>query len=388
MSKILNEKRNVSIRVSEAMGMISPLIHIGQFKKDASQVLDEFHMNIDKKISDTPEDVAHDLNTNVETATELMEVCSPNKLECPREKNFHRWEDVKLIPTDSGLDTVKAWIKLNKTRNLEKKTIILKSKYTEYDCNLENQLSSKPAKNKDDKIKCPETVITIGVNFPRSYRTYKHTTVDYRVLGSQKLTELRDIIPCAIDQQPVGKFTDNPDHPRDIKCKDLYKAGFFFIENTFYNDHRYETQNDISKIIFDWVEANGAEMPSDCKCLNMEDYTFDDLDLCLGSPYLYMHQGNCEHVIIFKDIRLLHSDDCQSRSNYPLSISRAKFKSFICKVCNFFVATWLTRNDELSDEDPSFFCDACFRMLHYNKDGSKAADFVAYPFVNREELAY
>ena len=36
----------------------------------------------------------------------------------------------------------------------------------------------------------------------------------------------------------------------------------------------------------------------------MEDVVFDDLKIKLGYPYLYCHQGNCEHLLIFTDLRL------------------------------------------------------------------------------------
>ncbi len=35
----------------------------------------------------------------------------------------------------------------------------------------------------------------------------------------------------------------------------------------------------------------------------MEDTCFYHLTVKLGHPYLYMHQGDCEHVITFTDIR-------------------------------------------------------------------------------------
>lgn len=36
---------------------------------------------------------------------------------------------------------------------------------------------------------------------------------------------------------------------------------------------------------------------------SMEETTFFDLDLELGKSYLYMHQGDCEHIFIISDIR-------------------------------------------------------------------------------------
>lgn len=47
----------------------------------------------------------------------------------------------------------------------------------------------------------------------------------------------------------------------------------------------------------------------------------------------------------------------------------------------------MTRDDELADEDPSYFCDDCFKMLHY-VNGKKAANFVAFPFISVNTLEY
>ena len=35
----------------------------------------------------------------------------------------------------------------------------------------------------------------------------------------------------------------------------------------------------------------------------MEDTKFEELKIRLGYPYYYCHQGNCEHLMIFDDMR-------------------------------------------------------------------------------------
>lgn len=375
---------------ADLSGVMSPLIHVGQFKLDAAQVVNDYHMDVSREMSNDPDVIAKDLNTDATIAKELMEVCSPARLTCPRDDEICDWEDLKEVPLDTGLDTIRNWLHLNKAR-LENKlpTNILKSKYTEYDCNVENGWIGVPAKDESDRIRCPESVITVAVNFPRTSRRFKHSAINFRVLGSQNLTELRDTIPCTLDQQPIGKYTEDPFLPQDIVCKDLFKAGHFFIENTFYHDHRVESSvNDLSKPILAHAKENDIEIPENVREVNMEDFTFDDLNLCLGCPYLYVHQGNCEHIMIFKDIRLLHPMDCMSRSSYPIAMSRSRTKSEACKVCDHLHAKWMTTNDELSDQNPSFFCDPCFKMLHYNKDGTRACNFEAFPYVPREALLY
>ena len=60
------------------------------------------------------------------------------------------------------------------------------------------------------------------------------------------------------------------------------------------------------RVIIDW-----AKDPQRKKCpglglftsKRMEDVVFEDLKVKLGYPYLYCHQGNCEHLLIFTDLR-------------------------------------------------------------------------------------
>ena len=60
------------------------------------------------------------------------------------------------------------------------------------------------------------------------------------------------------------------------------------------------------RVIIDW-----AKDPQRRKCpglglftsKRMEDVVFEDLKVKLGYPYLYCHQGNCEHLLIFTDLR-------------------------------------------------------------------------------------
>uniref|UniRef100_H2YME4 snRNA-activating protein complex subunit 3 n=1 Tax=Ciona savignyi TaxID=51511 RepID=H2YME4_CIOSA len=225
-----------------------------------------------------------------------------------------------------------------------------------------------------------EVILNVSVSFPRDARRFKKCNVQFLVLGSQKLTELRDKIPCVLDEQPVGNFTENIDHPKDITLKDICPSSFFFIENTFFNDFRSPTHLNLAHIVRDWAKNNETKIPENTQIAKMEDCTFNDLKIRLGCPYRFLHQGDCEHLIIFTDIRIFNTSDCRSRSAYPVAISRANFKTTSCKVCSYFSAKYLTRFDSLTEDDPSFFCEACFKLLHFDKHGNKLGDFIAYPY--------
>ena len=44
---------------------------------------------------------------------------------------------------------------------------------------------------------------------------------------------------------------------------------------------------------------------------------------------------------------------------------------------------WITVNDQFAPSVPCLFCDKCFRMLHYDAEGNKLGDFLAYPYVDQ-----
>lgn len=51
----------------------------------------------------------------------------------------------------------------------------------------------------------------------------------------------------------------------------------------------------------EWAESHNFPPFSQAK---MEDTRFVDLKVKVGFPYLYCHQGDCEHLVIITDIRL------------------------------------------------------------------------------------
>nr|CAB3266425.1 snRNA-activating protein complex subunit 3-like [Phallusia mammillata] len=382
---LIGQQREL-ITLAEEHGYISPLVHIGQFESDCKLLLSEEDMDPTKKEEFSVENLSKAMKVDEETVEELEQVCSPSSLYCARESEVINWDSSELIPKNTGLVTLEHWRK--SAYHPEKgKPVLLRSKYNEIDCELRARLETIKVKSPEDQVSYPNVVLTVCVNFSKNIRDYKNCSVDFYALGSQKLTKLRDKIPCDFDLQPIGHFTDNPNHPTDIKLKDVCPSSFFLIENTFFNDTRPPCI-ELSKNILKWAKENETSVPENCNELSMGDCTFNDLKLRLGYPYLYCHQGNCEHLVVFKDIRLLNSSDCQSRSAYPIAVSRAKFRTFPCKLCNLYLPKWVTRNDSLSTDDPTFFCDNCFKKLHYDRQGNKIGDFIAFPHVNICTLEY
>lgn len=56
------------------------------------------------------------------------------------------------------------------------------------------------------------------------------------------------------------------------------------------------------RVIIEWSTKGDRGLGS-FKNAKMEATTFEDLTLRLGQPYLYQHQGSCEHLMVISDIR-------------------------------------------------------------------------------------
>ncbi|XP_041075219.1 snRNA-activating protein complex subunit 3 isoform X2 [Polyodon spathula] len=235
----------------------------------------------------------------------------------------------------------------------------------------------------EDQVEEGEIILTMNILYPIISHQYKESKPlqTIQVLGSQKLTQLRDALCCVSDLQISGEFSNTPDLAVEHVSKDHFKSAYFYFEGVIYNDMRYPECKDLSKTILEWVESRerGYDRFQTAK---MEDTTFNDLRIKIGYPYLYCHQGDCEHVVIITDIRIIHQDDCLDKTAYPLLRKKHWILSRKCAVCKMYIARWVTNDDCFAPADPCYFCDLCFRMLHYDSDGNKLGEFLAYPYVD------
>lgn len=76
----------------------------------------------------------------------------------------------------------------------------------------------------------------------------------------------------------------------------------FYINKEFFIDKRWGTEpvHDYSTEVQKWMSSKNID-PGNVK--SMHETVLKDLPLRLGYPYLYMHQGKCEHLITFTDAR-------------------------------------------------------------------------------------
>ncbi|XP_024523354.1 snRNA-activating protein complex subunit isoform X2 [Selaginella moellendorffii] len=187
------------------------------------------------------------------------------------------------------------------------------------------------------------------------------------VLGRQSLCEFRDQLHCLTDELARKKRVASP-------------SGYLLIEDVFYNDMRHPDAVDYSENIISWIAKQDdarqtrrsrsklSKLPS-FKKANMAETHFRDLNFKLGSKYLYCHQGDCKHVFVIRDMRLIHEDDARSPSTYPVLRFLPRLRYRKCSICSVYRARKIVRDDKLAPSNPCFFCDSCYYSLHYSSEG-------------------
>lgn len=229
------------------------------------------------------------------------------------------------------------------------------------------QASNIPRDKNNRPIRTPiasdEVIIKVALFHPE--RSIK--TQEFLILANQKLTDLRDHLYCLSDHILHGRET---------------RSGYFFIENRFYVDMRNENNIDYSKQIIEWINnekhknylkniggVRSTQKPIPQESIKMEDTTFYDLQLRLNERYLYCHQGNCMHYIVFTEMRLVNDNDNDNALSYPIRVFQGKVRRRKCIVCEIYPAQWVTYKDKYTADEPSFFCDTCYRQFHYSSEG-------------------
>ncbi|CAH1760466.1 2097_t:CDS:2 [Entrophospora sp. SA101] len=153
---------------------------------------------------------------------------------------------------------------------------------------------------------------------------------EYLVLGSQPLSILRDVFYCIRDfYKPENNIGGNLNVSLNNEER-KNPSSYFFIEDVFYNDLRELDAIDYSK-----HQEPGLALYHSAR---MEKTLFRDLSIKLNKPYLFLHQDDCQHAVVFRDIRVV------------------------------------AINDFLAGETPSYFCEVCYDLFHYDENNKLLYD--------------
>lgn len=105
----------------------------------------------------------------------------------------------------------------------------------------------------------------------------------------------------------------------------------------------------------------------------------------LGYPYVYQHQGDCEHILVFSDVRLLQQTDPKSTAAYPYYQSVSRYISQMCMICGLCTARWICVDCERLPHNRVFLCHDCLVSYNYI-DGKKIGNFKVYPYFDRSTI--
>ncbi|XP_012275156.1 snRNA-activating protein complex subunit 3 isoform X2 [Orussus abietinus] len=315
------------------------------------------------------------VNLKEEQFSILAQYCSVDHLTVPDEiprcsdsRNMRRKEvyDFKTVPEGTQLQTL-----LNLKRRLRgKQKVVRNSRFRNEilvrydDVKRIGQLA----------IPGQDIIVYIRIYNPFFHRNH-YTNFDQlsrkslncviAILGSQTLTQLRDKITCSSD---------------GIICTDV-SAGpkgcsMLLAKGTFFNDFRAPGNKDYSQVIREWGETRNLG-PFDTA--SMESTRIDSISTRFGYPWVYQHQGSCEHLIVFSDARLISSKDDLAISCYPRIHKIKQRLTRYCMMCGVFAVQWFTTEHSRLPHNPCFFCDTCFKSYNYI-NGEKVGTFKAYPY--------
>ncbi|XP_036356075.1 snRNA-activating protein complex subunit 3-like [Octopus sinensis] len=179
---------------------------------------------------------------------------------------------------------------------------------------------------------------------------------EYVVLGHQYLSNLRDAIRCPRDLEIAGDLSSR------VELEVNHNRASEWARNFTGN-------------------CKWREKLSKSGVYKMEGTQFSDLTVQLGYPYVYMHQGNCQHVVVFSDVRLPFWLDF---GKYPLRIGKSKRLKMACQCCKMFVARWITTQNNLCPHDPCYLCQSCYSLLCFDESGNKIGNFVTHYYAESD----
>eukprot|EP01117_Protostelium_nocturnum_P020269 TRINITY_DN9035_c0_g1_i1.p1 TRINITY_DN9035_c0_g1~~TRINITY_DN9035_c0_g1_i1.p1 ORF type:complete len:346 (+),score=58.12 TRINITY_DN9035_c0_g1_i1:159-1196(+) len=341
------EEHNI---IYEGQPIVSGLFNVKQFQSSFSK--DLLDMEEDEELAQFPLDLSVDELIIISKQQKIQEEI---KRELERREKDDRYDQSEQMRkrAETHLISMRVYF----TEEIRKQ-----NKEINY---LASALQVSDSNNSLDKVKDDEVILSVAIYHP----TKHYKLQEFLVLGSQPLSALKDRIYCLSDN-----FYSLLDR----------KSGYFFIENTFYNDLRSPDAIDYSQKIIQWVnEEERFTQPGlgIYSSKSMDHTLFRDLDIRIGTQYFYIHQGDCTHIISFTDLRMIHGLDNFSRSSYPLQTFQNKIRKKRCCICDIYPAKRMTLNDKVAPENPSFFCDNCFQPLHYSCDNQLLfGDFEVYPY--------
>lgn len=201
--------------------------------------------------------------------------------------------------------------------------------------------------------------------------------------GHHTLLDLKNAFSCPADFAFSEDFSEKKPTIEDF-AKNKWPSSMFFIHDTFY----IEPQNrpgweDPSITIRNWAQKRNYLGPMNVA--SMVDKKLGDLMCRLGQPYVYIHQGVCEHLVVFNDLFL--RDESHENIVFPRRLVERNFRRIACDICKEASAQWMIVDHEnLLPNSPAYLCSSCYKEFCFDVHGNKVCQFKAVPYCDRKDI--
>ncbi|CAH8465661.1 unnamed protein product [Schistosoma mattheei] len=353
----------------EIVSIDSPKFRIGDLRKQFISCLPDEHKILkENEASDLLTSEFKKIVTDSSILKQLENDCSLENLYVDREYTTLE-EILKIIPSRKDEKQLKTLTHLLKeTEGLNSRTSVLTAMQRNprplVDMSYRNSVDESPEATEV----IPDVFVTVLVYRPFSLPNIdpcaqsRQLVITQRLvlLSKQNLTVLREAIKCSQDKVWLGDCSEALDNPElRVSADKIYPSSYFFIEGTFYDDLRKTNSKSLGEEVIQWAKSKKElKTYGPFTSLPMESVTLANLVICIGKPYFFVHQGNCEHMIIFSDIRLVDRDSCQTESLFPMLTGRCNVRVMHCFVCRRLASRWIvTECGTILPVDPCPICD-------------------------------
>lgn len=218
----------------------------------------------------------------------------------------------------------------------------------------------------------------------------------YVLRGENSLLDVHALFKCSSDYGTKSDLGDVVPKVEDFNFM-RYPSSFLFIHDTFYVSDYYtgmaevvqqisETPLtelvDISEPIRKWMLRKKDQFgPTQVK--SIVNTMVKELTCRLGYPYVYVHQGCCEHVFFFTDLRLMDVQDYPE--SYPHRVADESITNY-CIVCHRNLAEYIVESEKLPVY-PAHMCSDCYSGFFYDGEYKPDRDSKAYFYADPATLA-
>uniref|UniRef100_A0A1I7TF10 snRNA-activating protein complex subunit 3 n=1 Tax=Caenorhabditis tropicalis TaxID=1561998 RepID=A0A1I7TF10_9PELO len=201
--------------------------------------------------------------------------------------------------------------------------------------------------------------------------------------GDHTLLDLKNSFSCPADFAFTEDFSEKKPTIQDF-ARNKWPSSMFFIHDTFYIEPQsHPDWEDPSLTIRTWAQKNNYVGPMNVA--SMVDKKIGDLFCRLGQPYVYIHQGVCEHLIVFNDLFL--RDESHENVVFPRRLVERNFRRIACDICKEASAQWMIVDHEnLLPNSPAYLCSSCYKEFCFDVHGNKVCQFKAVPYCDRKDI--